>query len=341
MTQISDIVIKFGGYIFGGFVRDKCIHDHYAEMFYNKYNGKDAEKSSTDIDIDKRKLGEKYSDPTFDVETKYRLLIPNDIDVFIEGTIDDVEKFYIELQKAGFFVIRKKKTTKYFTTKKVNQQKIFVKSQLDIGLKLDIEMDVLYALPLKPETILPPFGNLDLLCNSLIMDSKGIHFYTENFGTTEEVDYSEMNPYQKKMKEFEIFQNNLLLKSEIIYYDNTNDPMTEQKKQGRKIRFNRILNMQIRGWTLTNNKVYSVVKIEKQIQDNNNKSCKDESKIDTDQCLICKEEFTDDTHQIILKCCSQKLHVTCFTNYVESEYDERLTPRCMNACSSRDGGWQL
>lgn len=62
MKEIASELVAQGGIIFGGYVRDMMIHDHYTALFYEKYEGtRDAMK---------------YSDLTFDPETTARLLVP-------------------------------------------------------------------------------------------------------------------------------------------------------------------------------------------------------------------------------------------------------------------------
>lgn len=65
MQTVVSAVQEVGGTIFGGYVRDRIIHDHYATEFYSK-----AQYTSL----------EKYADENYMPELNLRTLIPSDID---------------------------------------------------------------------------------------------------------------------------------------------------------------------------------------------------------------------------------------------------------------------
>lgn len=75
MNVIKDAIIKNNGFVFGGFVRDSIIHDHFAQLYYEQMSKNDEFDSNVDAD--------RYSDPNWMTDTKDRLVVPNDIDCFM------------------------------------------------------------------------------------------------------------------------------------------------------------------------------------------------------------------------------------------------------------------
>ena len=99
MDRLSEILVNNNAIIFGGFVRDRFIHDHFARKFIEKFGHEDDKM-------------EKFDDEFFDSETKGRLIVPKDIDLFIEGDENDIEKLYEVLRGEGFHVSTRNNTSK-------------------------------------------------------------------------------------------------------------------------------------------------------------------------------------------------------------------------------------
>lgn len=211
LRDIESILIQNDGIIFGGYVRDKYIHDYYAYKFYsNELNDP-----------------EKYSDPEYDPETKLRLLVPNDIDVYFDR--DEVKRI---MRKNGYMCVISGNGSTEKSTKYAVWQKMFP--------EFTVYIDVL---PLKEDEEINV--GLDLLCNSLAMNSKrGIWFSN----------YPGSNLFNNKMTEHEILNSIIKLETRITA-SNLND---------RKLK-KRVYKMMNRGWTI-NNADYSLKYI-------NNKYC--------------------------------------------------------------------
>lgn len=93
MTMIRDTVLENNGFIYGGFVRDSIIHDHFAQEFYKHTH------SSDEANDDYIK---KYADPTFHPETWGRTHIPKDMDIYMHES--DYAKLADALNKKRLFV---------------------------------------------------------------------------------------------------------------------------------------------------------------------------------------------------------------------------------------------
>ncbi len=81
--KIANAITEIGGTVFGGFVRDSILHDYYAKEFYKKL----AEDGILLDEVDRI-----YNDPSVYPETKDRMVIPNDIDCYLE-----TEEMIVEL----------------------------------------------------------------------------------------------------------------------------------------------------------------------------------------------------------------------------------------------------
>jgi hypothetical protein len=218
MMKISELLIEQDAIIFGGFVRDQYIHTHYADAFYR--------------DARDRK---KYDDEDYHPETRHRLLIPKDIDVFIKGNEDDVQKVYSSLEPYGFEVIIKRLKRIYNRFEHIGHQKVTIHKHV-LGLPVvKIDLDILFSL----DDVRPPFKRLDLWCNSLIMDKTGIRLSDQ---TGSPVD--NWTHFDRKKFEIQILQD--ILKFETIKVDFDEE---QGKKNKETIRI-RTESMKNRGWII-------------------------------------------------------------------------------------------
>jgi hypothetical protein len=91
MSKIKKVILRNDGMIFGGFVRDSILHDHYAQLFYAEYAKMNEDQDDILMDLNTR-----YGDRTFLPETWERTTLPNDIDMYISE--DNLENFYKDLK---------------------------------------------------------------------------------------------------------------------------------------------------------------------------------------------------------------------------------------------------
>jgi hypothetical protein len=88
MLKIRNIILDNDGMIYGGFVRDSIIHDHFAQEFYKKYPYSSPQN---------------YMNKECYPETWQRTSIPNDIDIFItENKFHDL----IEILRRNHFEVK-------------------------------------------------------------------------------------------------------------------------------------------------------------------------------------------------------------------------------------------
>ncbi len=77
MKLLKQSILDNNGLVFGGFVRDFIIHDHFSARYYKK---------NADLDVSEQEAKERYNDINYLPETIGRLVIPYDIDCVMTET---------------------------------------------------------------------------------------------------------------------------------------------------------------------------------------------------------------------------------------------------------------
>jgi hypothetical protein len=280
-------IIEKGGNIFGGWVRDKYLHDEHSKKFYDVFE--------KDIGLHLL-INLYYKDISFLPEYIGRLTIPSDIDVFIkrsdfEALLKDVYADNIKLifVNEREFILKKKNWIDELEEEMNEYIKSFVISQKITHYKYEVcsvqnrnytilfEIDFLVIEEGNEEEIPDaPFQCLDFECNSLIMDKNGI-----------------------RLSKFFL------------------PKIIEEEK--RKIELDRVLNdiLQFKAITCKNVKQ---TRINKMLRKKWN--IVDLSKIDfisvssddpeeKDVCNLCLDNFSSSPTHYKLKCCNTHLHKKC------------------------------
>lgn len=90
MSKIKDIILDNDGMIFGGFVRDSILHDHFAQEFYRLAEEAEEEDHGNVCFGD-------YCEPCVLPETWERTTVPSDIDFYIpEQKLEEFKKSLVE-----------------------------------------------------------------------------------------------------------------------------------------------------------------------------------------------------------------------------------------------------
>ena len=159
---VEKALLENGGIIFGGYVRDKIIHDHFANMFYTQ---------SENVDD--------YSDPeNHRASWPHRCHMPRDIDVVVSNA--GFKGFKAMMASMGFRVKQKlpsKTADIYSGDVNIQHTKCYVTLKTHPLLKgfsemiqaiPIIEIDVLHKDEIKSTEPIP-FGKIDFECNSLLI----------------------------------------------------------------------------------------------------------------------------------------------------------------------------
>ena len=184
LCSIRDIISRCNGVIFGGFVRDMIIHDHYAQTYYEYLAEKDE-------------LVDQYSNKDFHPESwPMRTHQPEDIDVAM--TTSQYDEFKKNLDSKGYRFKTKKLPTNHpyrahlaENNMQLDTLTVFIKvhhliaSYTNITQMMpSIKIDVIYKESFDPAKDRFPLGKVDFECNALVI----------NNGT---LDLQSLNNYQK------------------------------------------------------------------------------------------------------------------------------------------------
>jgi hypothetical protein len=206
--DIQNIVFKYNGVIFGGYVRDKIVKEFHAKQYYEYCNNESISKS---------KLSEQYNNPDSHKETYIgRTLMPNDIDIFFKRESDyinflnyiskkynpivkintgdpkiyiptlDIPEKSLSYNKIDIYMIDFSIVIRFIrlleNIKKYFLFPIIIDFILNIckyikKCKYKISLDVFVKNPSYHEHIEPPFGTPDFTSNTLILSKHGLNMF--------------------------------------------------------------------------------------------------------------------------------------------------------------------
>lgn len=292
---ISELILKqCDGYIFGGFVRDSIIHNHYANLYYQKHNLiEDNERELNNITIPLNK----YTDLEYYPEYKKRILIPSDIDIYLPNNninqlinllIDNNYKIiskkirqgrhyflnfddeigqnlthYILYIKPSFNKIHNILSSLILNTKEIT--KILKKINKNLfTIKLDI-----FTSNIKYDD--PFFGKIDFECNGLYLTKHGLSISNK---LTNNLSFLDKNN-----------------KIQLVIDDIINNKAKWVQPQDIK----RIYKMVLKEWDVNHNKIDIIQSMTEDI------------------CLICQDNIN--LIDCKMKCCNSYFHIKCFIQF--------------------------
>lgn len=292
--QIADLVVQNDGVVFGGYVRDCIIHDHYAHIYYSE---------AADSNVIRN-----YNVLSYHPESALRTTIPNDIDCFFESS-DDFTNFVSDLQTNHFGVEVKwsRDATRYLRDINVRRGELLhkrlkisakqivsllgsLRSQVPSSIKYDsillikrlveslppvtsaIYVDALVETDECVRILHPPFNAIDFDCNGLLLSKSGLALcYDLSDG---------LGAYDAFVRMSSIVKNILIKKTKV---NPRSVPMYRYRK------------MWYKGWLIEGYIVHV---------------CDAE---EDDRCIICTERLTND-NCFKLVCCNAKYHMQCLNN---------------------------
>jgi len=223
MRQLEHFLIKNGFCIYGGYVRDIMIHDHYAMKFYKKAG------EHTDM----------YSNENFLPEYKGRLVIPKDIDCFFNKTTEEARECIFKLKKKGFdvdFTFTADRSYTKFEGVEYISATIRLCNYVMLGLKhIFVKIDICHGTNVG---LKPPFGKLDMLCNAFLLTKNGIQL-SDNTGTY----LDDLDTIGRKLSELKIVKNMLSFKTKIT--ETMFSPMFQDVKVRNALQFSENLKFEM------------------------------------------------------------------------------------------------
>jgi len=313
-SRVVNKVFDYDGIVFGGYVRDKIISNHYTHE-YNKAHSNVWENK-------------KFWNKQYHQETIGRMLNPSDLDICVsdnlsaKSLIDDIKKMIYDDFDRGNVELSSEYTTqsdnKYFRLAVANITKVsfditvgkipYISSGHIIKINFDIVVRHNYR-------IQPPFGNLDMLCNMFILTRNGISV-SGNTGTK----IDNMSIIDKKKVELRVMKDMIEYKTEfclnIKKFDNIgnyNNAVCDRLDK---------MSAKVPSWTIGN----LPINIEGTVA----KSCE---KNKDAVCCICMSGFKKSNGNISVPIsCSEKksiingakMHNECFFKYLKNQLVEEI-----------------
>ena len=332
-TSVAKTLLHEDAHIFGGYVRDKLLHDIHAQKFYKKY------PCTTNGDDDTNKL---YTNTTVEPDLLGRLVSPNDIDCYIKDS--SWKKVLNEFTLSGLvsYKLFERDPKLYLPNLNIPQgvmrhlrYRITLWSPIKIPiLKRTIDHSLHHVaykilendinafiktleskitkhtvnkifpkvyidvfIPVNEDDFNKyeaPFSNLDFECNGLIYTKKGIHMSQSiNNSNNHNTYYTAIYNPLDYCQQFQKIIEDISNKHAIVVN-------TEISKQ-------RIRKMLNKGWTVASNTFkIAPIKILNENQEN-----------EEDSCIICHENFKPFNIDpnlgpaYKLYCCEAKYHMKC------------------------------
>ena len=286
--KVAEVILDHG-IIFGGYVRDTIIHNHFAQLFYDS----EQDTSASELNV-------LYKDPNYKPETNLRLLLPQDIDCYMTSTA--FEKLVTKLSKHPDMKVKRRvdlvAPNKYI----MNRHGIplgLMLSRMEIGLShnpmyaeyipdemrsMKVYLDILHAPDLERKE--PPFGCMDFECNCLVMD-KGFNLRLS--APFSAFHFMACLPINKHNKLQQVIDDITQLKAiPVVLAD-----------------FDRACKLAMKGWCIQEDtaKLYK-----------NKSNEEDEHEI----CPICCDHINVDQLELKNNCCNSRYHPSCFGKYANT-----------------------
>jgi len=314
-NKIKSVALSCNGIIFGGAVRDNIIGCHYRDLF-----------------IKREKDFKLYWDKEYDVETKFRLMVPNDIDVYFRAE-NNSASFLNKLREfikdycgkititddANFTRLNYSSLSRFLKHRIINISVIIGRTMFSRGYKLHCKIDLVEPISMNSSsnlqsidyhnfirTVEPPFNNLDFLCNSFIMEKNSSGHIITRISNSTGTPIDSMVYTEKMRYSLAIIDDIVNLRTKFVR--NIACPSTEFVNCYRIIKMINRFNP----WTITNIpfKFLSVDDFKEKIED---------------KCCICLEEIDlDDPNTSIAELNTNKtksnyLHKGCFMEFIMKE----------------------
>lgn len=296
MIQIMNAAFATGASMFGQGVADYYIHDHFANEFYNKCKADFVE------DVE-----EKYADPDFMPETRGRLILPRDLDFFMNT--DDIKKFLVKLGQIGYSVKSKYNSVyddhmlsgtqiKHITYTVTFNIPFILLEHVNDANKFKVDIDIIHDTDISIHNI--PVKPLDMICKCLIITPD------KTFNIANTLCHPNIKPLEKLKKINNIFDELTKYTTELL------NPETN---------FTRVKNMLEKGWTLYTSNL-TIIKTDSAYNKYEIEGTSDEA----DKCPICLDELCESVYQIKMSCCKARYDPTCLMKYMNN-YNSKC-PQC-------------
>jgi hypothetical protein len=304
MLDIEKIILANGGNIFGGFVRDKIIHDSAAEIFYEYMQSIGIDSKSSEFQL-------KYNDITFNKDTNDRCILPSDIDCFMSTS--EIKKMIEYIESKNYIVkIFRESPANLYIFKNSSDENINSLKHSKLTIKFNyndilsdifnmndfvINIDIIHSDNNEVNIYDILSSNIDFECNSLIITSDNEYKLSKTLSLA-------CNPGEKLKKIHNII-NDIKLKNAITVekYGPNNIPSYRWEK------------MILKGWKTTS-QYFEILNGEEY----------------DGHCLICHDNIDPLNYHIKDVCCDARFHMGCYLKMHRHKNYKSECPMCK--CSS-------
>jgi hypothetical protein len=322
-TKIIDIVYKYNGIIYGGFVRDYIIIEYYKSLYYKKFQSL-----------------KNYWNNQFDKDTLPRIMNPRDFNICIYKK-DDADKMICELNELinndfGMINVGIEYKNINNNIKNGNINALYIDDSIGLhyyynykltignipyireGITINVSFNIITCTNTKMK---PPFNKLDFLCNAFIMTKEGISI-SSNTGI-ERLD--NLNILEKKEEEYNIIKDMVNFRTEYcIKFSNfmKNNAIFNVLNINKYacLRIERMISKPFR-WEIKNLPI--VIQYPK-----NSKNCyMCFNKIKRKDCMVL---LHSNNHKISI------MHKNCFFEYIYKQIENKLIAIRIDGCHQKD-----
>lgn len=292
-SAIEKLVFACNGTIFGGYVRDEYIKEYYTDKFSKE--------------LYRRVGGDAFWNKRMSPSTSARTIIASDMDICFPNNAD-ADKFIDRVKETSEFTFVVVKTKNAYISPQMISAHYTVRICMKVGVIPFISEgeDLMLDLDMIVANTLPPFGNLDMLCNGFIKTKEGKRF-SRNTGTKLDK-LSEFEHHREVMK---ILEDMMEFKTTLCF---TQKRLT--KKDLNISALKRIQKMEKKdfSWTFTNMPI--------------NIECYSDEGLIEDTCCICFEQFVNGekisytaSKKEDKEIPASKMHYKCCMKYLEHQMD--------------------
>jgi hypothetical protein len=180
--EMQSLVFNHSGIIYGGYVRDTIISQHYSSIY-------EDETSATPANNKPKAKINKFWNQAHKPATQHRCLLPADMDVTFK-TMHDADAFIDTVKAVRQYSrvdVNQNHDSNYYSPLLQSIRKVCIQIVIgeipfiSYGSMVSISVDVI--VPKRNIRLQAPFGNLDMLCNGFIMTKDGGISYSRNTGT--------------------------------------------------------------------------------------------------------------------------------------------------------------
>jgi len=300
MLFVEKTIQKNDGHIFGGYVRDKIIHDFHADIFYSHF--------AKDLSVTTAQVQKYYDDPTFLPDHNYRTCVPFDIDCFMStenmfAFVKDVQAGcyttkVTKSQKANFYFLKDDKALNKLTHTKLTIRPRIPKalqSEFDV-MAYTVHVDIIHCDENRFDIFEHLTDHVDFECNGMIISPQNDYRLAMAVG-------KHLTPVQKLGKMQDIIEDIINMNAKPV----TNDMQIPNH------RFDKML---AKGWLLELPPV-TLYKSKDKYEGH---------------CIICHEDILKNTIAVKDASCDAHYHPKCFLEMTAYPSFHNECPMCKGNC---------